>query len=534
MEERLSHIRPPTDGRHLCTRALNATRWLLGQPAIEKRGPRRLTADPRPVGVAIGRSADGDVQQPEASRSRVAVQRLRPGFGFFFVLYIAFGTFAWASYNASPGVGPIGWYTTVLWTAPTLVSTVGLAGGVMTARRMGRRRELLSAPTPVPELLVVVVPTIGRDDTIPALQRVVRSFSEHLPAYFPFLRIDVVVEEQCDARDRIGALATAISEVRIIVVPSEYRTPNGTRFKARANHYAHELRMKEGETTDHVWVLHMDDDTGVGPDTAEAVAEFINDQRSPGGRGLHLGQGVLTYPREHSSNRLTWLADAVRPGCDISLFAASTGSGWPRTGLHGELLLVRASVEASIGWDFGPRSIVEDAHFAMRFCHRYPGRSGWLPGRSYGASPVTVADFVRQRERWVWGLLELATKGALPLRRRLALLHGVALWTCGPIQHPAMVLLAGVMLGDLDTSPAIPLLVPLWTLNASFFVWLYWEGLKINASSSLDSRRLWWEPLCLIALIPLFSFWEVFGIFRGVVKFLRNGESTFTVIAKPV
>lgn len=460
---------------------------------------------------------------------------LRPGLTVFFVMYLVSGAVGWVAYSHGPaGAGPIGWYTTVLWTAPTLMSMLGIAGGVMTVRRLRRRRGQRRVVAPVSELLVVAVPSIGRHDTVAALERVVRSFSRHLPPYFPRLRVDLVIEEDCEARARIAALAGANPHVRIVVVPKAYSTPGGTRFKARANHYAHELRRREQEAGDDVWILHMDDDTGVGADTAEALAEFIDAQRSAGTRALHLAQGVLSYPREHSSNRLTWLADAVRPGCDISLFAATTGRGSPHKGLHGELLLIRASVEASIGWDFGPRSIVEDAEFAMHFCERYPGRSGWLPGRSYGASPVSVGDFVRQRERWVWGLLELATKRTLPVRRRLLLLSSVLLWACGPLQHPAMVASAGLLLGDLDTGPASAILIPLWTLNLSYFVWLYWEGLRINASSSRDSRRCGWEPLGLIVLLPLFSFWESMGIFRGVMRFLRNGEPAFTVIAKPV
>jgi beta-1,4-mannosyltransferase len=294
------------------------------------------------------------------------------------------------------------------------------------------------------------------------------------------------------------------------------------------------LRIAQHEDRDDVWVLHMDDDTGVGPDTAQAIAEFITIQRSAGEAALHLAQGVLSYPREYAKNRLTWLADAVRPGCDISLFAATTGSGSPRGGLHGELLLIRASVEASIGWDFGPRSIVEDAQFAMHFCERHRGRSGWFAALSYGASPATVADFVRQRERWVWGLLELAFKSAIPLRRRMLLLHNVVVWAFGPVQHPAVVLTLAMIVSDPGTAPATVLLVPLWTMNVSYLVWVYWEGLKINAAASRHSRRLWWEPVGLVALLPVFSLWEVLGVLRGLVRFILNRESIFTVIAKPV
>jgi beta-1,4-mannosyltransferase len=46
-------------------------------------------------------------------------------------------------------------------------------------------------------------------------------------------------------------------------------------------------------------------------------------------------------------------------------------------------------------------------------------------------------------------------------------------------------------------------------------------------------RRCWWEPPCLLVLIPLFTLWEVVGVLRGVVRFLSQGDHTFTVIAKP-
>ena len=67
----------------------------------------------------------------------------------------------------------------------------------------------------------------------------------------------------------------------------------------------------------------MDDDTGVGPDTASALAQFINRQRrARPDDAKHMAQGILTYPRENAVNMLTWLADAVRPADDIARFRA--------------------------------------------------------------------------------------------------------------------------------------------------------------------------------------------------------------------
>jgi beta-1,4-mannosyltransferase len=446
-----------------------------------------------------------------------------------FLVFTALGGWAW---GRSPGSGAVSWYTSVLWTLPVVTAAPGLLGAFRTGRRLRSADASWLAVGTVTDLLIVVVPTIGRHDTFSALERAVGSFCGHLPARFTCFRVDLVVEEGCEAAASIHALAAGGLPVRVVTVPREYATTGGTRFKARANHFAHELRVAEQEARDDVWVLHMDDDTGLGADTVESLAGFVICSRL-GERERHLAQGVLTYPREYAGSRLVWLADAIRPGCDISLFSGSTGRGSPRCGLHGELLLVRASVEAAIGWDFGPACLVEDAYFATVFCELYPGQSGWFPGRCYGASPVSVRDFVRQRERWVWGLLELATRSSVPWRRRAPLIKNVAIWACGPLQHPALVLVVAGLLGDLHTTPVLVAIVPLWSFNMGYCVWLYWEGLRLNALSSLPGRALWWERPCLVLFIPLFTLWEVLGVLRGVFCFVRHGDQAFTVIAKP-
>ncbi|MBE8517408.1 glycosyltransferase [Amycolatopsis sp. H6(2020)] len=412
---------------------------------------------------------------------------------------------------------------------PTAITIRGLTGMALTRRRAAAR----PCPQLVRHPLIVVIPTIGRDDVVTALERVVTSCCRHLPATFADVRVDVVVEEGCAARQAISALATRHPRVRIVVVPAGFHTARGTRFKARANHYAHLLRLARGEAHHDAWILHMDDDTGVGSDTAAELARFVRDQDSAGERGLHLAQGVLTYPREHAKNRWVWLADAVRPACDLSLFAAGTGRGTPRTGLHGELLLIRASVEASIGWDFGPSSTVEDAEFALRFSERYPGRSGWFAGRSYGASPATAQDFLRQRQRWVCGLIRLAVSRSVPLRQRIPLLHHVLVWLCSPAQHPFVVLTLAVVFGDAGAVPVTAAVTPLWALNAAFSWWLYWEGYRINVLSSEDRRARFGEVVLLLVMMPLFVLWESIGIIRGVIGSVRR-RTDFVVIAKPL
>jgi hypothetical protein len=463
----------------------------------------------------------------------------RPGVASFVVTYVLFAGLAWFAWTQVPERTAVGLYTSVFWTLPVLASLVGTSGIVTSIRSMQTPR-----PTTYPEMvtkqeLVVVVPTVGRADVVPALERVIESLDRHLATLFRRVRIDVVMDEGADAERAVRALVERCPRARLLVVPRAYITAGHTRFKARAVQYAQAARQEAGEERDDLWVLHMDDDTGVRADTACELARFITAQQDGGPPSLDLAQGILCYPREYAANRLVWLADSVRPACDLSMFAATTGRGSPISGLHGELLLVRASVEGAIGWDFGPRTLVEDAQFALSFCDRFPGRSGWVPARSYGASPSTIRDFIVQRERWVWGLLELSSgrnrsgTQTIPLRRRLLMLHNVMVWALSPLAHPLAVLLVCALLRDSSTAPVLPLLIPLWAFNMAYCIWLYWEGLKVNARASASSKRVWWEPICLILLLPIFALWEVLGIARGLIRFLRRSEARFTVIPKP-
>ncbi|MBC6466478.1 glycosyltransferase family 2 protein [Actinomadura alba] len=456
----------------------------------------------------------------------------KPGIWPFLMPFLVLLAFGLWSYQ--PSKSPLSWVLTLVWSLPVIGVLVGIQGALLIRRRI-RGSSKMVPPAPVEkDFLIVLVPTIGRHDTYPALERSVLSYVEHLPEYFPYMRVDVLTEEGCEAAAAIDRLGMSSRLIRVVTVPKPYRTPNGTRFKARANHYSHELRIAEREAQDNVWVLHMDDDTGVGPDTAAALAQFINRQRREHpDKAKHMAQGILTYPRENAVNLFTWLADAVRPADDIARFRALTGMGTPVAGVHGELLVLRASIEATIGWDFGPKAIVEDAQLALTFCRRYPGRSDWFNGRCYGASPATARDFVKQRERWAWGLVALCFNRTIPLRYRWFLGVCVATWILGPLQHIAAVLFVGWLTGDLNTSPVAQSVIVLWSLNFAYVIWTYWEGLRLNALVSLNGRRKWWEPMAVVALIPVFSVLEGLGGFRGFLKFVRREENKFVVIAKP-
>ncbi|GAA3293613.1 hypothetical protein GCM10020218_070850 [Dactylosporangium vinaceum] len=62
---------------------------------------------------------------------------------------------------------------------------------------------------------------------------------------------------------------------------------------------------------------------------------------------------------------------------------------------------------------------------------------------------------------------------------------------------------------------------------------MYWEGLRVNAGVSGDGRRRWWEPVAVVALIPVFGLMRACPACRVFLRFARREENRFTVIAKP-
>ena len=68
------------------------------------------------------------------------------------------------------------------------------------------------------------------------------------------------------ADNAMGLAARTRTEVLEVTVPSEYKCPNGGKFKARALHYA----TLHSSARPHDWIVHMDEETRFTPDTVAA------------------------------------------------------------------------------------------------------------------------------------------------------------------------------------------------------------------------------------------------------------------------
>ena len=383
-------------------------------------------------------------------------------------------------------------------------------------------------------MLIVSIPTMLAPGNQPALQRVLMSLLLNLPRHFERFRIDVITERSVDPEplaNWLDALGETGIPVRILNVPQDYETPNGARFKTRANQYAMEARRAAQENSSEVFVYHLDDDTHIGKDTAASLAEFIE---LDGDRFL-LAQGVLAFPHNLTPSRFCRLADAIRPADDLTRFAFFTGAlGTPLGGLHGEHLVVRADIEDEIGWDF-PNTVIEDAYFAIQFSIRYPRRSTMLNSYSYGASPATITDLVRQRRRWIEGLLRLAFNRKLPLVPKIPLLYSIFTWTLAPFQFVGLALILSYSIGIDNTSPISPWFLPLWSITLAGIFWFYIEGLKVNLSASDRPRSCVLQAIVIVPAVYFITAVETFAVVLGIVRFIGFGRQKVSeVITKPI
>lgn len=447
--------------------------------------------------------------------------RLSP---FKFVFIYAVMTVLWISIT-SPSDRWLNWYISIMWSLYLPAALIGVGRVLVKGKSVVVQSNFRGMTS---HKVIFVVPTVCRQNTLPALKRVIVSIVKYAPRNLLVWRVDIVVDEGAEAVGDLAEFVSCFKEVRILVVPSSYRTKLDTKYKARANHYAAEQRRQEGDATDKVYVYHLDDDTHIGEDTAASIAEFIRRYHGK----YFLAQGILTFPHELSPSVFCRLADSIRPADDVTRCGLFTGDlGTPLAGLHGEHLLIRADIENIIGWDFGD-TLVEDAFFALRFAELYPHKSRVLHSFSYGASPGTIRDLIRQRRRWAAGLFGLIWgKNNISFRMKLPLMYMMICWVCGPFHFVGFVLIVAWLSGTGNTSPVVLWGIFPWTFSLAFSVWQYIEGLKINMAVSEQQEHYFLLSLALIPLIYLFALVEGFAALCGFARFIKK-DLSFEVIRK--
>jgi len=394
----------------------------------------------------------------------------------------------------------------LIWVFPFAVAVLNLAGMALQRRPSEQSSSSLSQ--------TVVFRYVSRGQNRQALVDSVHTVHQVMERYplFPY-RIEAVVDNNAVHLDPHPLLSE-------IVVPANYQTGRGTLFKARALHYA----VGHTQHADDTWIFHCDEESHVTPSVVRGIAQAVEAEERTGEH--RIGQGLIVYVRTLRDKPLLTLADSIRVADDLGRWNLQNRIfGAPLFGMHGSFVLVRNSIEQTIGFDLGPQgSVTEDTWWAL-LVYAAGWRTRWVDGVVVEQSPERIVDFVKQRQRWFDGLVRVARHCDTPLRYRASLAAFVAVWALAPLSVIATVLLltAGVRLPALETALA----------TATFG--LYAGSYLIGLLTSLRVGRVSWVRralliACQFVLMPLFATFEAAGVTSALLAARRGIR--FHVISK--
>jgi beta-1,4-mannosyltransferase len=292
-----------------------------------------------------------------------------------------------------------------------------------------------------------------------------------------------------------------------IVVPPEYETSRGARYKARALQYA----LEQSAIPDDAWIVHLDEESHCTRSLVQGVAQAVREEEVSG--RLRIGQGVILYHRGRRENPILTLADSIRTGDDYARFALSTRLGLALFGFHGSFILVRNDVAKRVGFDFGPEgSITEDAFWVLRQME-LGTRCRFVDGYVVEQAPHSVRDFMQQRRRWFVGLSLVVRHAPVRLRFKAPLALMTGLWSVSWLVN--LYTVGNLIFGYYE---------PLWlrapaNLVFAYFLSLYLIGLRMHLADRPAGR--WRSSLMFLGqvlLLPFFAVLEAGSVLWGLVK----------------
>jgi beta-1,4-mannosyltransferase len=307
-------------------------------------------------------------------------------------------------------------------------------------------------------------------------------------------------------------------DLRYIVVPADYTTPNGSLAKARALNYA----LWHSSLPATAWIVHMDEESHPTASSITGIAAAICEEETSG--QLRVGQGTITYHRAWEAHPFFTLADCIRTGSDKGRLYLSMKLGIPFFGLHGSFIVLRNDVEKWAGFDLGPKgSLTEDAWWGVLASARGI-RCRWVEGHVEEQCTHQASDFIKQRRRWFNGLARTALEAPAPFRWRAVLLMSMFAWASAPFAW------AYTIFHIINGGYISPWVRALANFALAVYIATTLIGLLFNMKDhgiSKYSQKIRWT-LTWIVCMPVFSILEAIAVGFAILC----PAETFQVVRK--
>ena len=214
--------------------------------------------------------------------------------------------------------------------------------------------------------------------------------------------------------------------VREIIVPFNYRTTKGSKYKARALHYC--LEDDVNTLNEEDWIVHLDEETILTKGSVIGIVNFIAKGTSS------FGQGVITYANEEIVSWITTIFDLSRVGNDYGILRFCLKYfRKPLFSWKGSYVVSNAGAEKKVSFDFGiDGSIAEDCFFGLTAWNQ-----GYLfdfiEGEMWEKSPFSLTDYVKQRKRWIQGITLTFLSKHIPLKQKVGIFFILLSWVTMPL-----------------------------------------------------------------------------------------------------
>jgi hypothetical protein len=326
---------------------------------------------------------------------------------------------------------------TAIWLTPLLYFSILVAGKIFHRRRKltltgesdGKTKKKVGK-------IIFQIPTVGNFQTVNKIFETVKNYKLSVP-----LETWVVVEERDTNK------ADYLCD-EVIIVPADFDCED--LYKGRALEYARQQRQKmvaDGKLEANYILLQGDDD-------AVPSLEFINESLIV---NADISIGTITPKPKGVWNTVLDYERCVACGIFCNFF---TNIGKPLWA-HGEGTWLNSEVDKAVSYDISPYTHNNKEKLISSEDSFYFHKASLLGFKIFNSEkrifiipPLTFADAIKQRRRWVWGELRIINRKMLPLPNRLRLgfigfsgvwlysvaMLGLPLYYLGVVNIPAVLL----------------------------------------------------------------------------------------------